>query len=375
MVIVLKADVPSDSPEVQQIVALAATYPGVTTRVHVVQGATRALTEIYLLGPTHAVPTTPFEEFEAVEKVVRITEKFRAIGRHGGQLEALGFEHNGVTFSQETLHVFPGLCAVDNRENVEATFRALAAHGIVTSRAGAYKPRTSPYDFQGHGADCLPYLFELAGKYGIRVIAMEITRQEHIDEIRSALAATGNATGVMLQIGTRNAQNFELLKAVGAQRDMPVLFKRGMGISLEDSLNACEYVASGGNHRIVFGLRGMKTNLGDPHRNFVDFAHVPVVRRLTRLPVCIDPSHSVGRRAVAPDGLLDILHVTAQAVIAGANMVLVDVHPKPAEALCDGPQALLLEELPFLLQDIAIARRAYEERRALAKRVAEKQLH
>ena len=329
MVIVLKADVRSESPEVQQIVALAATFPGVTTRVHVVQGATRSLTEIYLLGPTHAVPTAPFEEFEAVEKVVRITEKYRAIGRHGGQLEALGFEYNGVTFSQETLHVFPGLCAVDNRESVEATFRALAAHGIVTTRAGAYKPRTSPYDFQGYGAACLPYLFELAGKYGIRVIAMEITRQEHIDEIRSALAATGNATGVMLQIGTRNAQNFELLKAVGAQHDMPVLFKRGMGITLEDSLNACEYVASGGNHRIVFGLRGMKTNLGDPHRNFVDFAHVPVVKRMTRLPVCIDPSHSVGRRAVAPDGLLDIFHVTAQAVIAGANMVLVDVHPKP----------------------------------------------
>jgi 3-deoxy-7-phosphoheptulonate synthase len=370
MVIVLKADVRSDSPEVQQIVALAATFPGISTRVHVVEGATRSLTEIYLLGPTHAVPTTPFEEFDFVEKVVRITEKYRAIGRHGGQLESLGFEHNGVTFSQETLHVFPGLCAVDNRQSVEDTFRALAAHGIVTTRAGAYKPRTSPYDFQGYGAECLPYLFELAGKYGIRVIAMEITRQEHIDEIRTALAATGNATAVMLQIGTRNAQNFELLKAVGAQRDMPVLFKRGMGISLEDSLNACEYVASGGNHRIVFGLRGMKTNLGDPHRNFVDFAHVPVVKRMTRLPVCIDPSHSVGRRAVAPDGILDILHVTAQAVIAGANMVLVDVHPRPAEALCDGPQALLLEELPLLLQDIAIARRAYEERRALVRRLA-----
>jgi 3-deoxy-7-phosphoheptulonate synthase len=370
MVIVLKADVPAESPDVQQIVALAASFPGVSTRVHVVQGATRSLTEIYLLGPTHAVPTAPFEEFEAVEKVVRITEKFRAIGRHG-QLESLGFEYNGVTLSQDTSHVFPGLCAVDTPASVEATFRALAEQGIVTSRAGAYKPRTSPYDFQGHGAACLPFLFELAGKYGIRVIAMEVTRQEHIDEIRRALSATGNTTGVMLQIGTRNAQNFELLKAVGAQNDMPVLFKRGMGISLEDSLNACEYVASGGNHRIVFGLRGMKTNLGDPHRNFVDFAHVPVVKRMTRLPVCIDPSHSVGRRALAPDGLLDIFHVTAQAVVAGANMVLVDVHPKPAEALCDGPQALLLEELPFFLQDIAIARRAYEERRALARRVAE----
>jgi 3-deoxy-7-phosphoheptulonate synthase len=146
---------------------------------------------------------------------------------------------------------------------------------------------------------------------------------------------------------------------------MPVLCKRGMGITLDESLNACEYVAQSGNRRLVFGLRGVKSHLGDPHRNFVDFAHVPVVRRLTRLPVCIDPSHSVGRRAVASDGVLDIAHVTAQAVVAGANMVLVDVHPRPEEALCDGPQALLLDELPLLLEDIAIARHAYEARCAL----------
>jgi 3-deoxy-7-phosphoheptulonate synthase len=367
MVIVLKADLAPESREVKQLIAMAESFPGVTTRVHFVQGTTRSLTEVYLLGPTHALPTAPFEEFEFVEKVVRITEKYRAIGRHG-QLEALGWDYNGVTFSQDVLHVFPGVCAVDNPRNVEDTFRALKELGIVTSRAGAYKPRTSPYDFQGHGAACLPWLFELAGKHGIRVIAMEVTHESHVDEIRRALASSGNATGVMLQIGTRNAQNFELLKAVGAQNDMPVLFKRGMGITLEDSLNAVEYVASGGNHRIVFGLRGMKTQLGDPHRNFVDFAHVPVVKRMTRLPVCIDPSHSVGRRSVAPDGILDILHVTAQAVIAGANMVLVDVHPRPGEALCDGPQALLLEELAYLMEDVAIARRAYEERCALVRR-------
>jgi 3-deoxy-7-phosphoheptulonate synthase len=107
----------------------------------------------------------------------------------------------------------------------------------------------------------------------------------------------------------------------------------------------------------------MKTNLGDPHRNFVDFAHAPVVKRLTRLPVGVDPSHSVGRRTMGPDGLLDIFHVSAQGVIAGANMVLVDVHPRPESALCDGPQALLLEELPAFVEDVAIARRAYEERR------------
>jgi 3-deoxy-7-phosphoheptulonate synthase len=363
MIIVMKADLPKDSPELKQVVQLAESFPGIKAQINVIQGATRAVTEVHLHGSTGVIPTKPFEEFEGVERVVRVTEKFRSIGRHAGQLESVGFEYNGVAITQDNLTVFPGLCAVDNPANVEATFRALKEHGIVTTRAGAYKPRTSPYDFQGHGKTCLPYLFELAGKYGIRVIAMEVTHESHIDEIRNALRASGNATGVMLQIGTRNAQNFELLKAVGSQKDMPVLFKRGMGITLEESLNACEYVAFNGNNRIVFGLRGVKSHLGDPHRNFVDFAHVPVVKRLTRLPVCIDPSHSVGRRGMGPEGLLDIFHVTAQAVIAGANMVLVDIHPKPKEAMCDGPQALTLEELPYLLEDIAITRRAYEERR------------
>ncbi len=360
MIIVLKTNVPD--PEVTRVLALAESFPGISTEIHRVQGVGRSLTEIYLLGPTHAVPTAPFEEFEAVEKVVRITQRYRFIGRHDEAGLEVGFEYNGVEFSQKTLTLFPGLCAVDTREHVDRTFAALAQLGITTTRAGAYKPRTSPYDFQGHGKACLPYLFDLAGKHGIRVIAMEVTHEAHIDEIRRALDAAGNPTGVMLQIGTRNAQNFELLKAVGHQTEMPVMVKRGMGITLEESLNACEYVASGGNRRIVFCLRGVKSHLGDPHRNFVDVAHVPVVKRQTRLPVCVDPSHSVGRRGAGADGLLDIFHITAQGIIAGANMILVDVHPHPEVALCDGPQALRLEELPHFVEDAAIVRRAYEER-------------
>ena len=362
MIIVLKADTEADAPEVRRLIELAEGYPDVRTQIHQIRGATRSVTEVYLLGVTGVIPTEPFEEFACVERVVRITEKFRSIGRHGGSLDAVGFEYNGIRISQDTFHVFPGLCAVDGRENVASMFAALQEHGIETSRAGAYKPRTSPYDFQGLEAECLPYVFELAGKYGIKIVSMEVTHESHVEEIQKALAESGNATGVMLQIGTRNAQNFELLKAVGVQTELPVLFKRGMGITLEESLNACEYVASGGNHKIVFCLRGMKTNLGDPHRNFVDFGHVSTVKRLTRLPVCIDPSHSVGSRAMAPDGLLDVFHVTAQGVVSGANLVLVDFHPRPEEALCDGPQALLMEELPRFLEDTRIVREAYEQR-------------
>jgi 3-deoxy-7-phosphoheptulonate synthase len=164
----------------------------------------------------------------------------------------------------------------------------------------------------------------------------------------------------MLQIGTRNTQNFELLKQVGQQQEFPVLFKRGMGITLEESLNACEYVASEGNPNIVFCLRGVKTHLGEPHRNLVDFAHVPVLRRQTRLPVCIDPSHSVGRMDIAPDGLPDIFHVIGQGIIAGASMVLIDFHPRPETALCDGPQALPLGKLPALTRYVDIVRKTFE---------------
>ena len=292
--------------------------------------------------------------------------ELRILGRHQADEHDTGFSYNGVTFSQENLHTFAGLNAVDTRDFVGQTFACLRDHGQLCARMGAYKPRTSPYSFQGMGRECLPWVFELAGKYDIRVISMEVTSEVHVEEINAALALTGHATGVMLQIGTRNTQNFELLKVVGRQRELPILLKRGFGITLDESLMAAEYCASEGNTKIVFGLRGMKTNFGDPHRNLVDFAHVPVVHRLTRMPVCVDPSHSVGIRATSPDGILDVFHVAAQGVIAGANMLLVDLHPNPNKALVDAAQAITLQELPYFLDDVAIAREAYEKRRALA---------
>jgi len=294
--------------------------------------------------------------------------ELRILGRHQAADHATHFAYNGVTFSQNNLHTFAGLNAVDTREYVEAAFKCLRDNGQVCARMGAYKPRSSPYSFQGMGAQCLPWVFDLAGKYGIKIISMEVTRDGHIDEINEALELTGQATGVMLQIGTRNTQNFELLKAVGRQKTFPILLKRGFGITMDESLMAAEYCASEGNSMIVFGLRGMKTNFGDPHRNLVDFGHVPVVHRLTRMPVCVDPSHSVGMRGASPEGILDIFHVAAQGVIAGANMLLVDMHPEPKKSLVDAQQAISLEELPYFLEDVAIAREAYDRRIALAAR-------
>ncbi len=359
MVITLEPGAPDSV--IAAVEQLAARYPHIEPRRHVFQGEGQEVVEVHLIGSTGEVPTEPFEVLTGVRRVVRVSRKYRLIGRHGEDAERGGFDYQGVRFDDRHLHVFAGLCAVDTREHVDRMMAALAAEGVTTTRMGAYKPRTSPYDFQGLGSECLPWVFELAGRHGIRVIAMEVTRPQHIDEIAAALETTGQPTGVMLQIGTRNAQNFELLKAVGRQSELPVLVKRGMGISLEESLNGCEYVASEGNTRIVFCLRGVKTHLGDPHRNLVDFAHVPVVKRQTRLQVCIDPSHSVGRREASADGLPDIYHVTAQGVIAGAGMVLVDFHPRPDVALCDGPQALTLGELPRFLGHVRKVRACYED--------------
>jgi 3-deoxy-7-phosphoheptulonate synthase len=364
MIIILEPFIQNE--EYRNLMAYLDNLPNIHHRIHKVQGAQQTLTEIYLIGDTASIAKENIEALPGVERVVRVSQPYRILGRHAADdNRSSSFEYNGVTFSQDNLHVFAGLCAVDTPKHVEMMMKALQDNGQVCTRMGAYKPRTNPYSFQGHGKECLNYVFELAGKYGIKVIAMEITHEIHIKEIRQALEQTGQPTGVMLQIGTRNTQNFELLKSVGKQLEFPILLKRGFGITLEESLNAAEYLASEGNHKVVFGLRGMKTNLGDPHRNLVDFAHVPVVKRLTRMPVCIDPSHSVGNRMRTLDGLLEIQHATAQGVIAGANMVLVDFHPHPETALVDGPQALLLEELPWFLEDVQIAREAYEKRVSL----------
>jgi 3-deoxy-7-phosphoheptulonate synthase len=367
MILILKPDIDTGSREYKRLENHVKKFPNVEMRVHQVHGAQQVLTEVYLIGNTSALSLDEIKSFPAVDHAVRVSEEYRVLGRHKDDNRPNNFSYNGVVFSQDNLNIFAGLCAVDSPNSVETMMKALRENGQVCTRMGAYKPRTSPYSFQGHGKVCLEYVFELAGKYGIKVIAMEITHESHLHEIEEALTTTGKPTGVMLQIGTRNTQNFELLKIVGRQHEFPVLLKRGFGITLDESLHAAEYLASEGNQKVVFAFRGMKTNIGDPHRNMVDFAHVPVVKRLTRMPVCIDPSHSVGGRNRSSDGILDLMHVTAQGVIAGANMVLVDFHPDPKSALVDGPQAMRMEELPRFLDDVAIVRDAYERRLALVE--------
>ncbi len=362
MLLILHPNMQESDPAFEKTMIHLQQLSGVTIKQHEVRGQLQSLREIYLLGDTYALDLEEIESLPAVEKVIRISDEYRILGRHKDQQRRSGFHYQGLAFDQDSLNIFAGLCAVDNPKHVEEMLRALKANGLSCTRMGAYKPRTNPYAFQGHGKDCLPWVFDLAGKYDIKVIAMEVTHESHMQEIDRALAEAGRPCGVIMQIGTRNTQNFELLKAIGKQSEYPALLKRGFGITLIESLNAAEYLASEGNSQVIFCLRGMKSEFGAPHRNMVDFAQVPTVKRLTRMPVCIDPSHSVGSRDVAPDGVLELCHATAQGVLAGANMVLVDFHPAPTKALVDGPQALTLNELEPFLKDMEIARKAYLER-------------
>ncbi|MGA1496133.1 MAG: 3-deoxy-7-phosphoheptulonate synthase, partial [Rhodothermales bacterium] len=264
MILILKPNTDRASDSFAQLTNHLESLDDISFTFHDVHGKGQVLTEVYLLGDTARLSKEAMASLPCVERAVRVQESYRILGRHGEEDRQEGFDYNGVRFSQDDLHVFAGLCAVDTPEHVEIMMKALKEHGQQCTRMGAYKPRTSPYSFQGHGASCLPWVFELAGKYDIRVIAMEVTHERHIDEIDEALEKTGNPTGVMLQIGTRNTQNFELLKHVGRQKRHPVLFKRGFGITLNESLNAAEYLASEGNPNVVFALRGMKNQGGDP---------------------------------------------------------------------------------------------------------------
>ncbi len=362
MIVILHPNTDVTSKVYQETIDHLENLPGIDMRQHHIQGSEQKLTEIYLLGDTQKIDQETIESLDAVDRVVRVSQEYRVLGRHQDARRSSGFSYNGVTFDQHNLNIMAGLCAVDTQDHVEIMMQKLQQLGQVCTRMGAYKPRTNPYSFQGHGKTCLPYVFDLAGKYGIKVIAMEITHEDHIDDIQACLEQAGHPTGVMLQIGTRNTQNFELLKAIGRQRDFPVLLKRGYGVTLNESLNAAEYLASEGNTRVIFCLRGMKSSFGNPHRNMVDFAQVPVIKRLTRMPVCIDPSHSVGTREKSPDQILDVVHAAAQGVVAGANLVLVDFHPDPAKALVDGPQALQMNELEAFVEDMGICQATYNKR-------------
>ncbi len=260
-----------------------------------------------------------------VESVTPISKPFKLTSRdfhpHDTVIDAGGSRIGGGT-----LTVMAGPCSVESRDQLMRTADAVAAAGATVLRGGAFKPRTSPYTFQGLGVEGLELLAEARERTGLPVIT-EVMEPTQVDVVA--------AHADILQVGTRNMQNYPLLMAVG-RADRPVLLKRGLSATIEEWLMAAEYIVSSGNPRVMLCERGIRT-FETYTRNTLDLAAVPLLHRLTHLPVVVDPSHATGKRWL-------VRSMALAAVAAGADGIMVEVHPHPDEALSDGEQSLTLEQ-------------------------------
>ncbi|MGV9305309.1 3-deoxy-7-phosphoheptulonate synthase [Nonomuraea sp. NPDC004354] len=279
-------------------------------------------TIIGLVGDVTQLSAVNLRGMSGVRDVMRVSTPYKLVSRENHP-DRSTVHVGGVPIGPDTVTLIAGPCAVETpQQTLEAAQMAKAA-GATLLRGGAYKPRTSPYAFQGLGEKGLRILADVREETGLPVVT-EVVDAHDVDLVASYAD--------MLQVGTRNAQNFALLQAVGAA-GKPVMLKRGMNATIEEWLMAAEYIAQRGNLDIVLCERGIRT-FETATRNTLDVSAVPVAQRLSHLPVIIDPSHSGGRRDL-------VLPLTRAAIAVGADGVIVDVHPHPEQALCDGPQALV----------------------------------
>jgi 3-deoxy-7-phosphoheptulonate synthase len=260
---------------------------------------------------------------------VRISAPYKLVSRENHP-ETSTVKVGGVPIGPDTFTLIAGPCAVETREQTIAAAEMAKAAGAVLLRGGAYKPRTSPYAFQGLGEAGLKILAEAREKTGLPVVT------EVVDAADVPLVAE---YADMMQIGTRNMQNFALLQAVGSA-GKPVMLKRGFNATIEEWLMAAEYIAQRGNLDIVLCERGIRT-FETAYRNTLDVSAVPIIHSLSHLPVMIDPSHAGGKREL-------VVPLSRAAIAVGADAIMVDLHPEPGAALCDGPQALVDVDLAEL---------------------------
>src|SRR3954462_5231488 len=294
-------------------------------------------TIVGLVGDVEQFESLNLRAFPAVAEVVRISAPSKLVSRENHPTLST-VSVSGVPIGPDTFTLIAGPCAVETPEQTLAAAQMAKAAGAALLRGGAYKPRPSPYAFQGLGEKGLRILAEVRDEVGLPVVT-EVVDAHDVDTVA--------AHADMLQVGTRNMQNFGLLQAVGGI-GKPVMLKRGMNATIEEWLMAAEYVAQRGNLDIVLCERGIRT-FETATRNTLDISAVPVVPSLSHLPVVVDPSHSGGRRDL-------VVPLSRAAIGAGADGIIVDVHPDPGSALCDGPQALVtsdLEELAAAVRDLS----------------------
>ncbi len=288
------------------------------------------------VGPTASLDLSKFELLPGVEHVHRISSPYKLAGR-GFRPEGTVVEfRHGVKIGGSQIAVMAGPCSIENREQIFETARRVKESGGSFLRGGAFKPRSSPYAFQGLGIPGLELMREAADKYGLLVISevMEIAQIEPMLPLVDCF-----------QVGARNMQNFNLLRELGQVRK-PVLLKRGIAATIEEMLLSAEYILSGGNYDVILCERGIRT-YETATRNTMDIAAIPVVKKLSHLPIVGDPSHGTGRRdMVAP--------MAKAAVAAGADAILVEVHPNADKAASDAAQTLYLEQFDALMKELRI---------------------
>ena len=290
-------------------------------------------TVIGVVGDPEKVAELPLLAMPGVERVQRVSRPFKMVSVEGHE-RASTVPVDGVSLGPDSFTIIAGPCAVENEEQTLESARAAKKAGAHMLRGGAYKPRTSPYSFQGLAEEGLRILALARQETGLPIVT-EVLDSRDVEKVAEVAD--------MLQIGTRNMQNFSLLKEVGIT-GKPIMLKRGMNSTIEEWLMAAEHIARHGNLRIVLCERGIRT-FETATRNTLDISAIPVVREESHLPVIVDPSHAAGRKSL-------IGPLALAAVAVGADGVMVDVHPTPETALTDGPQALVPEELYELTRNI-----------------------
>lgn len=293
----------------------------------------RVHTIIGLVGDTARFEAIPFLQLPGVERVIRVGKPYKMVARDLHPQPST-VKVGTAEVGRGSVTLIAGPCAVETEEQALASARAAKESGATILRGGAYKPRTSPYSFQGLGERGLEILAVCRAETGLPVVT-EVLETRDVELVAEWADA--------LQIGTRNMQNFALLKEVG-QIHKPVLLKRGLAATVEEWLMAAEYIAQRGNSEIILCERGIRT-FEPSTRNTLDLAGMAVAQQETHLPVIVDPSHATGKRALVGP-------MARAAVAAGADGVMLDVHPNPEEALCDGPQALTPADLFGLAADL-----------------------
>jgi 3-deoxy-7-phosphoheptulonate synthase len=298
---------------------------------HLSQGVNA--TVIGAIGETHDIPTDIFEVLDGVEAVQRITQPYKLASRQFHPENSV-FPLDGFTVGGEELTLIAGPCSVESRSQILETAHAVKEAGACALRGGVFKPRTSPYSFQGLGEEGLELLTEAREATGLPIV-VEIMSQVQIDLMVRYVD--------VLQIGARNMQNFNLLRVIG-ETQTPVLLKRGLSASIEELLMSAEYILAGGNKQVMLCERGIRT-FETATRNTTDINAVPVLKSLTHLPVILDPSHSTGH--------FDYVAAIARAAVAaGADGLIVEVHPDPAHALSDGRQSLKPEKFAAMVKQV-----------------------